>query len=293
MQVKQYCFLNKMTVDNTYIPGSVWLYYKLYTGPKLADKILALYILPIINQLYEHRLIDLFFFIRYNDPDFHIRIRFKTKNNSDVISIITPIWTQLVKEQKINKVVIDSYIQETGRYENINMEVIESIFSIDSYACLQMFNYLQLTGKDQSNMRWLLSIKMIDRLLNALKYNDQQKSSLINSLAENFRREFLFTTHNYTKQINRKYRSYYLDVEMMLKNHCGDSQIEEIVDKCTDQLLPLFCQLQLNSNNTERIIGSIIHMFMNRWFRSQNRLYEMVIYSFMGKYYKQKIYQFK
>lgn len=93
MQVKQYCFLNKMTVDNTYIPGSVWLYYKLYTGPKLADKILALYILPIINQLYEHRLIDLFFFIRYNDPDFHIRIRFKTKNNSDVISIITPIWT--------------------------------------------------------------------------------------------------------------------------------------------------------------------------------------------------------
>lgn len=289
MQMKQSYFLDKMSVNKIYIPGSVWLYYKLYTGPKLADRILTLYILPIIIQIYDNRLIDKFFFIRYNDPDFHIRIRFKTKYINDLINILTPVWEQLVMEQKISKVVIDSYEQEIGRYENENMDIVESVFCVDSYSCIQILRHLQYIGEDLSNARWLLSIKLIDGVLNALKYNNMQRFSLMSNLAKGFREEFFFTAHNFTKQINEKYRLYYFDICSIMKNE--DSPIDNIINERTKQLLMLFASMKLNVDNVERIIGSIIHMSMNRWFRSQNRLYEMMVYSFMEKYYKQQLFQ--
>ena len=119
MQMKQYYFLNKMKVNNIYIPGSIWLYYKIYLGPKLADKLLTIQILPIVDKLYKLQLIDSCFFIRYNDPGFHIRLRFKTRNNNELLNILTPMWNQLIKEQKISKVVVDTYMQETKRYDRI------------------------------------------------------------------------------------------------------------------------------------------------------------------------------
>lgn len=274
-----------METNNIYIPGDIWLYYKLYTGPKMADKILISYLLPIIDRLYESSMIDLFFFIRYNDPDFHLRIRFKTKQLDKIVQVLNPIWKQLVREQKISRVLIDSYIQEESRYEKENMEIVESIFFIDSYSCLQMLRYLHLNKEDLSNTRWLLSLKIIDRMLNTLGYNKNQKFKFISSLAKEFREEFLFTNHKFTKQINEKYRSYRSIINYIMED--DSSQVTLIINERAKQLLPLFQGLKINNNNAQRVIGSIIHMFMNRWFRSQNRLYEMMIYSFMEKNYKQ------
>ena len=48
-----------------YIPGSEWVYYKLYTGPKTADTILTDLIDPVINNLSCKNLIEKWFFIRY------------------------------------------------------------------------------------------------------------------------------------------------------------------------------------------------------------------------------------
>lgn len=290
MQMKQYYFLNKMKVNNIYIPGSIWLYYKIYLGPKLADKLLTIQILPIADKLYKHQLIDSCFFIRYNDPDFHIRLRFKTRNNNELLNILTPMWNQLIKEQKISKVVVDTYMQETKRYDRINIELIESIFSVDSYSCILILKQLQLIGADLSNMRWMLSMKMIDGMLNALKYNYMEKYDLISNLATCFKQEFHFTTPDYTKQISKKYRIYLSEIERIMKDDSVSPLIEKLISNREEKLIPLFTKLQLNANNTERIIGSIIHMYMNRWFRTQNRLYEMIIYSFLEKYYKQQLF---
>jgi hypothetical protein len=46
----------------------------------------------------------------------------------------------------------------------------------------------------------------------------------------------------------------------------------------------------LNSNNLniDDYIGIYIHMTMNRLFRTENRLYELIIYDFMRRYYTSK-----
>ncbi|WP_127138032.1 thiopeptide-type bacteriocin biosynthesis protein [Flagellimonas oceanensis] len=57
--------------------GSEWLYYKIYIGPQTGDALLSQAIKPLVSNLIGRKLIDKWFFIRYTDPDFHIRIRLK------------------------------------------------------------------------------------------------------------------------------------------------------------------------------------------------------------------------
>ena len=62
-------------IQRTFIPGSQWVYIKLYTGEKTADDILINVISLIIKKLQKKQYTEKWFFIRYSDPDFHLRIR--------------------------------------------------------------------------------------------------------------------------------------------------------------------------------------------------------------------------
>lgn len=75
LQQKQEPIAEETTQRNFNI-GSEWLYYKFYCGVKTADKLLTEVIKPLTEELQTKQLIDKFFFIRYTDPDLHIRLRF-------------------------------------------------------------------------------------------------------------------------------------------------------------------------------------------------------------------------
>ena len=76
-----------MTKRN-FILGSNWLYFKIYTGYKTADFLLTDIIHPIVQNLQRQNLISHWFFIRYNDPDFHIRIRFYISDTQQINKIL-------------------------------------------------------------------------------------------------------------------------------------------------------------------------------------------------------------
>ncbi len=63
-------------VKREFVFGSEWVYYKIYCGAKSADKLLQFALTPLLKEAYKRKLIDSWFFIRYNDPENHIRIRF-------------------------------------------------------------------------------------------------------------------------------------------------------------------------------------------------------------------------
>ena len=56
------------------------------------------------------------------------------------------------------------------------------------------------------------------------------------------------------------------------------------------QVSPLIEQESIEKDDYVR---SIIHMTMNRLFRSKNRLYEMVIYDFLFRYYQSALARIK
>jgi len=65
--------------NRTFIPGSEWIYFKIYTGTKTADAILKNELYGFVSEMLKNKVIDKWFFIRYNDPDFHIRLRIHLK----------------------------------------------------------------------------------------------------------------------------------------------------------------------------------------------------------------------
>ena len=52
------------------------------------EKILTDIILPITNKLKKDGIIDYWFYIKYLDPDYHLRLRFHRAKNATVISPI-------------------------------------------------------------------------------------------------------------------------------------------------------------------------------------------------------------
>src|SRR5262249_13829844 len=58
-------------------PGSAWLYARLYTGETVADGLLTDTIGPFARGLLDDGAIDRWFFMRYRDPEFHLRVRFR------------------------------------------------------------------------------------------------------------------------------------------------------------------------------------------------------------------------
>ncbi|MBK8924711.1 MAG: lantibiotic dehydratase [Crocinitomicaceae bacterium] len=64
-------------LKRTFIPGSEWIYYKIYCGEKTAERILLELVYPLSTEICDTlKLAEKWFFIRYADPDHHIRIRF-------------------------------------------------------------------------------------------------------------------------------------------------------------------------------------------------------------------------
>jgi len=66
-----------MEMVRKFIPGTEWLYLKIYTGVKTSDVLLEEAILPLVTCFLNNNLINKWFFIRYNDPKPHLRIRFE------------------------------------------------------------------------------------------------------------------------------------------------------------------------------------------------------------------------
>jgi thiopeptide-type bacteriocin biosynthesis protein len=131
--------------------GSEWLYYKICTGVKTADLILMEKLYPIILDLKEEKTIDKWFFIRYNDPDDHIRIRFNCKtpeNISIVIAKMHLVLDELLEENLVWKVQIDTYQREIERYGERSIEDSETLFWHDSEMILQ---YLFLKSYFEKN----------------------------------------------------------------------------------------------------------------------------------------------
>jgi hypothetical protein len=122
-------------------PYSNWVYVKIYTGNKTADKILSNQIWKICNELIKQKVIKKWFFIRYADPKNHIRLRFNlTDSNSfnELNNTLNKNFSNLVKSGLIWKIQTDTYQRELERYGNDSIEISEDFFYINSQITLEI-----------------------------------------------------------------------------------------------------------------------------------------------------------
>ena len=286
--------MNNREIQRSFIIGDAWNYFKIYTGFKTADAILTNSIYPLANSLISNHIIDKWFFIRYSDPKFHLRIRFHVNNPNHAPAVVMN-FNQTIKKHLHNnlvwKIQADTYNRELERYGAGAMELSETLFWHDSELICNIIALDKV--KQDENFRWLLGLKMIDVLLTDFGYSLQEKFTLLNTLQENFGKEFGINAE-YRRQFGQKYRNEKAKIEEILdkkseqndeysalfhpifkKSESSKQVIEEIKNKVTP-----------NGNPTlNDLLSSYIHMMLNRLFRTQQRMHELVLYDYLFRYY--------
>ena len=276
-----------MNISRDFLPYGEWLYFKLYSHPKKADAILiALY--PTIERLTDNHLMDLFFFIRYNDPFFHLRLRFRCLDSSSVARALMEEFNDLFEKKIIYDVLVDSYHREVERYGGDSILIAEKIFNIDSLHTVRMLDILQNNNQLGTNERWLLALTMIDNILEGFNFSTDKRLSFMQILSTSMQEEFRFTTNSiYNRQIDERYRSNKENIYRCLAKDIDNLVIMELRAELR-QLREILHAANIRQEARFSFISSVIHMSMNRWFETHGRAYELFLYSFLAKYYKTK-----
>ena len=78
-------------LKRSFVPGDEWLYYKLYCNPLNADIILINYLKPLLDSLKNEMRVKNSFFVRYEDPKYHIRLRIQFNTISEISNALIKI----------------------------------------------------------------------------------------------------------------------------------------------------------------------------------------------------------
>src|SRR5690606_35099008 len=175
----------KMTkeIQRNLIIGDDWLYYKIYTGRKTTNYILVEVLKPIIENLIEKKIIIKWFFIRYEDPKHHIRLRFNFSDDKNLYLIINSLKDSLkilIEQDLVWRVQIDTYQREIERYGEKTIELAEEFFFVDSQLMVSFLSLIE--GNEGEEIRWLFSLYTIDILLDNFDYNKETKLFLLEQL---------------------------------------------------------------------------------------------------------------
>lgn len=277
-------------MKRTFTPGTEWLYLKIYTGVKTADLILEEAIQPVAEYLQKNNEISRWFFIRYHDPKPHLRVRFclnNIKNCSAVLSKINHELQEFTDSGEISNISIATYDREIERYGENTMKDAETLFHKNSEFTLQCLHY-----DDEEKI--IVSLFYIDEILNKLNLNVTEKFAWAKNFNDAFKQEFN-ADKNLNSQLDRKYRAFKPNfINFIQSDDFADERkaIIHNIDECTSVLqnIVYYSENESREISLQSFFQSIFHMSINRLFASNQRLFEMVIYDYLLRYYKTELY---
>ena len=287
------------SITRTFAPGDEWLYFKIYTGYKTGDDILGNVIKSLSEELIESNLVEKWFFIRYADPKFHVRLRFLLADKrwcGEVILRVNEALKPYRESGAVWNVQLDTYNREIERYGEHLIEHSETIFYRDSEAIASILSLIE--GEEGEYIKWLSAMKGIDYYLDLFAFTQEEKRALIDTLRGNFETEF-GAGKDFRSQLDKKFRKNKETIDRWLVPSLENMEalkeeyepILEILDKRNKDLEPVAKEIMAVANRDEimQLLASYLHMNINRLFRSKNRLHEFVVFDLVERAYRYQI----
>ena len=284
-------------------PLSEWVYVKFYTGAAAADLLLHERIRLLIAKSHREGLIVRWFFLRYSDPDAHLRLRFQMPSRGSVTRFLDVLQKEidfLTRTARVWRVQFDTYEREIERYGGSRgTRLAEEIFHADSQAVLAIISALE-RGDGGLADRWRLALRGVDLLLADFGYERKDQHRLIELARRKFAEKV--TVVDSTPLLRSlQFRNERRDLESMFEADVSKkmpvlpapmvSSLRVLRDRSL-RLAPIVCQLEALQQAGELSVRlddlalSFIHMHLNRLLRFGTFPGESEIYDTLARLYK-------
>jgi thiopeptide-type bacteriocin biosynthesis protein len=284
----------------SFLPGSEWLYAKIYLSPSHMDRLLLQTILPLVQKILAAGHADRWFFIRYNDPHLHLRLRFHGDPKRLSSEVLPKLWEYAnpeIQRGTLWRVQLDTYEREIVRYGGLEgIEIAERFFHLDSELVLELLSTLRLSANPAA--RWQSACYSVDRLLSGLGFNTNEKRQIVNKSGKYYEKNFS-VDQRYKKQISDKFRNERSTLEKIV---AGSEELDTFppgihyaIAAYAERIKTIRADLEAKSATGEltqpisEMASSYVHMHLNRLFRSAQNAQEMVIYDFLARTYDSKM----
>jgi hypothetical protein len=113
--------VNAPPVRRVFPPGSEWTYVQLYAGSATADRLLTEAVGPLARRLVGSGAADSWFFMRYADPQFHVRVRFHGDPDG-IRPAVDELVAGLVDDGLVHDAKLATYRREVERYGGLGLD---------------------------------------------------------------------------------------------------------------------------------------------------------------------------
>jgi class I lanthipeptide synthase len=283
--------------DAFFLPGSEWLQVNVYCSRAACDRILRASVGPLVGRAIRLGAVSRWFFVRYGDPAFHLRLRFNGDPSAlreELLPDVHRTFTQLAQGGFISRIQFDTYQPEVGRYGGSEaMRICEDIFHADSVAALELLGIFAERGDDE--LPWRAAILGIHAMLDAFHFDLSQRARTLAVLEHDFGARFDLERSQLRHELGAGYRQRRGEVEnLLLPGGWSDGAAGSVdaaltkrgraLDLAFERLKSLASAGRLRVG-LEELAGSLVHMQLNRFLSSAQNAQEVVIYDWMRRAY--------
>jgi thiopeptide-type bacteriocin biosynthesis protein len=284
-----------------FTPGSEWLYVKLYTGMAAADQVLREVIAPLRDEALGTGAADRWFFIRYSDPDWHVRLRFHGKAErlcGELLPALDAAVKPLLQDGTLWRVQLDTYEREAERYGGaLGIELAEQFFQVDSQAVLELLELLD-PGDQGTDERWRLALCGIHRLLTDFDFTLSERLQVLEAARASYAGEWK-VDRDLEQKLSARFRKERHTLEaLVLPDGPGTRPLApglSVLARRSVELAPFVAEIKAAAQTgglsvpLTKLAGSFMHMHVNRLLRSQQRQQELVLYDFLKRMYSSAV----
>jgi thiopeptide-type bacteriocin biosynthesis protein len=282
-------------VQRSFAPGSEWLYVKLYTGRASADQVLREFVAPVIEAVRRSGAADRWFFIRYGDPDWHLRLRWHgepARLHDAVLPLVQAATAPLMADGRLWRVQLDTYEREVERYGGAEGIVLaESLFEADSEAVLALV--AASPADPRGDLRWRLALMGMHQLLMDLGFDRETRRSIARQARDRFATACAADA-DLRHQLGARFRKERHNLEGLLRSDVSEwlAQGLAILQRRSQCIAPISAELRTCAERGRLTLPlvdlapSYLHMHANRLLCSAHPAQELVLYDFLARLYE-------
>ena len=252
--------------------GARWVYARFFTGTSGADQVIA-QAGQLAVALRAGGLIDGWFFLRYREDGYHVRVRMRPvgpEQRAAVLVELDRLGQRLRATGLATRVATDEYVPEVARYGGpANLALAERLFSADSDEVAAHV----ASGSDEQTRLYLTvgtTLRLVRAAFTTVAEQQEFLRNCQSGLDVRFERE--------GNPLGRFYREHRPALSAFLDEHREPAAVDALFAELATAL-----RASLGKNLADPVLAAVLHMHCNRVFAVDSRRLEFLTYELTAR----------